>query len=128
MAEITIDVTDALGNSRDRLEGTITVEGATTDLYHLRHGDTVTLTCDNTRGDESVILTLPNNVMIQSDKYTSTDITMENFINGTYHCNVNNPTVPHCPSSNDMVVLHLIGELSCKCCFAKKLCGVLFIA
>ena len=116
LAEITIEVTDDTGTMQDRQAGTIMVENAVTELYHLEFGDTVTFRCENVRGDESVILTNPNNMMIMSDTYTIPNITVESFVNGIYRCNLNDPTFPQCPPSTDLVVVNLVGELSCECC------------
>ena len=116
MAELTIAVTDDMGTSQDRLEGTTMVGNAMPELYHLRHGDTVTLTCVNLNGDESVTLTTADGMMIMSNTHTISNIAVESFVNGTYRCDLSNPTFPQCPSSNDLVVLRLVGELSYKCC------------
>ena len=114
LAEITIDVIDAMGISRDRLEGTL--PGTMTELYQVQFGDTITLTCNNLRGDQSVILFTPNNMEIMSNTYTIPNITVESFVDGTYRCNLNDPTFPQCPPSNDMVFLRFVGELSSECC------------
>ena len=116
MAEITIAVIDDMGTSQERLEGPIMVGNAMPELYHLRHGDTVTLTCANLNGDEIVELTTPDGMEIMSTTYTSTDITVESFVNGTYHCELEDPRYSECPPSNDLVVLRLVGELSDECC------------
>ena len=113
LAEITVTVADAMGMTVNR-----SIPGSEIDTYHLLVGDTITLTCDNVRGDGIIeIFTPASGTMATGDKtFIHMNVTVESFDNGTYNCSVNTPSNLMCGPDTDSVILVLVGELSCKCC------------
>ena len=108
-ADVIVTVTDDMGMTVDR-----SLMGGIMETYHIRVGDTITLTCDNLRGEElfEIFTPLSGDTPTGEDTFVSMNVSVASFTNGTYTCSVRTPVDPQCPIAIDSVLIRLIGESS----------------